>query len=97
MNKLAAIENDLAQRQGLLETAAANWFNAKREREHDAAVAFLTTEGTVAERQAHATKATAMIGKESEAEYESLKAVVRVLETRATIVQSILRAQREAT
>ena len=93
MDRLADIEQDLANRQGTLESAARNWFKAKRDREKNRAVKFLAAEGTVAERQAIADEATAVDGKEEEAEWEAVKAVVRVLETRASIGQSILRAQ----
>ena len=45
-----------------------------------------------AERSAIADRDTATDGKVQEAEFEALKAVVRVLETRASIGQSLLRA-----
>jgi hypothetical protein len=94
MTRLAEIENDLALRQNLLEQAALNWYRAKRDKEKDRAVKFLASEGTVAERQALADQATAIDGKEEEALYESLRAVVRTLETRATIGMAILKAQK---
>lgn len=93
MARLAAIENDLALRQGALEAAGMAWFKAKRDREKARAVAFIAAEGTVAQRAAVADRDTATDGKNEEAEWEALKAVVRVLETRASIGQSLLRAQ----
>jgi len=93
VERLEEIERDLSERERELEQAALAWFKAKRDREHDRAVAFLTAEGTVAERQAHADKVTARDGAEAEAEYEALKAVVRVLETRANIGMALLKAQ----
>jgi hypothetical protein len=93
MDRLAAIENDLAVRQNTLEAAARAWFVSKRDKEKARAVAFLSAEGTVAERNAIADEKTALDGKNEEAEWEALRAVVRVLETRASIGQSILRAQ----
>lgn len=93
---LEKIERDLAQRQVTLESAATDWFKAKREREHDRAVQFLGAVGTVAERNAIADRETAMNDSEKEALWEALKAVVRVLETRASILQSVLRAQGRA-
>lgn len=93
MARLATIEDDLALRQNLLEKAAKGWFVAKRDKEKARAVAFLSAQGTVAERAAKADEQTALDGKNEEAEWEALKAVVRVLETRASIGQSILRAQ----
>lgn len=96
MARLAEIEDDLAKRQNLLESAAREWFKAKRDRERNAAQTFLTTEGTVAERKAHADKAHATEGAEYEAEYEALRAVCRVLETRATIGMALLKSHGRA-
>jgi hypothetical protein len=97
LRRLEEIEADLASRQNELEDAAMKWFQAKRDRERARATKFLEAAGTVAERNAEADKATSLIGVEAEAKYEALKAVTRVLETRASIGQSILRSQtREA-
>lgn len=96
MARLADIENDLALRQNTLEDAAMKWYRAKRDREKARAVAFLKADGTVAERSAIADEQTATDGKEEEALFESLRAVVRTLETRASIGQSLLRAQGRA-
>jgi len=93
MFRLAVIENDLAARQGTLERAGLAWFRCKRDREKARAVAFLSAQGTVAERNAIADQQTATDGRNEEAEWEAVKAVVRVLEARASIGQSILRAQ----
>lgn len=93
MARLEEIDRDLCTRQNALESAAMDWYRTKRDREHKWAVKFLSLEGTVAERKAAADAEVAAIGKESEACYESLRAVVRVLETRASIGQSILKAQ----
>ena len=92
--RLNDIEDDLARIQNTLEMAALDWYRAKRDREKARAVAFLSCEeGSIAYRQAVADRDTALDGKNEEALYESLKAVSRVLETRASIGQSILRAQ----
>lgn len=91
--RLTAIEGDLAARENALEAAALAWFRVKRDKEHKRAVAFMQASGTVAERNALADIETAMLGAAEEAEWEALKAVVRVLETRASIGQSILRSQ----
>lgn len=97
MARLEAIEQDLAARQAALEAAARAWFMAKRQREHDRAVAFLSADGaTVAERNALADQATALDGREAEAEWEALRAVVRVLDTRAMIGMGVLKAQGRA-
>jgi hypothetical protein len=93
LERLEAIDQDLAARQNTLEAAARAWFIAKRDKEKARAVAFLSAQGTVAERAAKADELTALDGKHEEAEWEAVKAVVRVLETRASIGQSILRAQ----
>jgi hypothetical protein len=93
IQRLTDIENDLALRQNTLESAARKWFVAKRDKEKARAVAFLSASGTVAERSAIADRETALDGKNEEAEWEAVKAVVRVLEARASIGQSILRSQ----
>lgn len=96
MGRLLAIENDLEVRQGAFESAARAWFIAKRDKEKARAIAFLSADGTVAERNAIADRDTALDGKQAEAEYEALKAVMRTLEARASIGQSILRSQGRA-
>jgi hypothetical protein len=53
----------------------------------------MKAEGSVAERNAQADVETCRIGMEEEALYEATKAVMRTLETRATIGQSVLRSQ----
>jgi hypothetical protein len=93
MARLESIENDLALRQNLLESAARAWYLVKREKEHKRAVAFISAEGTVAERSAIADRETALVGAEEEAEWEALRAVVRTLETRAAIGMSLLKSQ----
>ena len=92
MARLAEIENDLALRQNALEAAGMDWFRAKRDKEHAKAIAFLAAKGTVAERNAIADRETAVDGKMEEAAWESLRAVVRVLDTRATIGMALLKA-----
>lgn len=96
VERLDAIEQDLATRQNEYEAAALSWFRSKRDKERRRALSFLQAEGTVAERTAKAESVTALIGSEDEAAYEALKAVVRVLETRASIGQSLLRSQGRA-
>jgi hypothetical protein len=96
LSRLEEIEKDLAARQNDYEQAAMDWYRAKRDREKTRAEKFLAATGTVAERTAHAEKETALIGVDAEANYEAQKAVVRVLDTRATIGQSILKAQGRA-
>lgn len=94
MSRLADIEHDLATRQNVLEEAAMDWYTVKREKERRRAVAFLSADGTVAERQAKADLETALVGQQEEALYEALRAVVRTLETRATIGMALLKAQK---
>ena len=93
LKRLEEIDAELAERQNKYEQAAWNWFRAKRDRERARAEAFLTAQGSVAERNAHADAETALQGLDAEARYEALKAVIRVLETRASIAQSVLRSQ----
>ena len=57
------------------------------------ATAFLASgAATVAERKAEADLECSVYGKDDEARYEALKAVTRVLETRASIGMSLLRS-----
>ncbi len=92
MARLEGIENDLAERQNGLETSAREWDVQKRERERTWATTFVPATGTVDARKAAAIEASAEIGMEAEAAYEAQRAVCRVLEARATIGQSLLRA-----
>ena len=94
--RLEDIDADLAVRVDALEAAARAWFLSKRDREHDRAVVFLKTEGTVGERSSAADIATSMIGRAEEAEWEALRAVVRVLETRSVIGMALLKAYGKA-
>ena len=96
MDRLEQLDRDLEARGPALESAARAWFIAKRDREKARAEVFLTTEGTVAVRSAHADKATATQGAGAEAEYEAIKAVCRVLETRVGIGQTLLKAHGRA-
>ena len=89
--RLEEIERDLETRGNLLEEAAQQWYVSKRHKEKARAVAFLSASGTVAERQATADQQTATDGVQEEALYESLKAVVRTLEARASIAQTLCR------
>lgn len=98
MARLQEIESDLALRQNFLEQAALDWFRAKRDKEKKWAQTFLDPNiadecKTIAERKAVADAETADTGRDAEAEFESLKAVVRVLDTRAAIGMAILKAQ----
>jgi hypothetical protein len=96
VTRLEAIENDLALRQNTLESAARAWFLAKRDKEHAEAVAFISAEGAMPLRKALAARETSFIGKTEEAEYEAVRAVTRVLETRATIGMALLKSQGRA-
>lgn len=95
MLKLAEIEMDLARRQNPYEEAARRSAIAKREREHRRARAFVSSQAkTVAEKQAHADIAAFNVDEAAqEAEFVAIKAVVDVLEARAMICQSLLKAQ----
>lgn len=95
MSRLTDIERDLAGRQNAYEAAARDWFTARREIEREKARALLSAdEKSVTEKRARAELASLTAdGFEHEAEYEALRAVIRVLETRATICMSILKAQ----
>jgi hypothetical protein len=97
--RLVEIENDLAIRQGDYEAAAFAHYRKLREKEKAWAEEFMACafEGdrkrTVSEREAMADRQTALVGVEEEAQWQALRAVMRTLEARATIGQSLLRAQ----
>jgi glycine/D-amino acid oxidase-like deaminating enzyme len=91
--RLEAIEHDLSERERDLYDAAMEWFKKKRDVEHDYAIAYLAATGTVDERKAKARKVIQFDGREEEAKYEAVRAVVRVLETRANIGMALLKAQ----
>jgi glycine/D-amino acid oxidase-like deaminating enzyme len=93
LERLEAIEADLSELQRDIYEAAMEWFKAKRDKEHDWAVSFMTADGTVADRKAAADKINARDGMTAEAEYEALRAKERVLETRANIGMALLKAQ----
>lgn len=96
MEKLEAIETDLAERQREVEDAALHWFRKKRDREHDWGVSFAAAEGTDAKRRATANRESSQIGADEEGRWEGLKLVVRVLETRSNIGMALLKSQGRA-
>jgi hypothetical protein len=93
--RLGEIEADLALRQNQFEEVARQWYVAQREIGRKKAQALLGSSAkTVAAAKAEGELAAYDIeGAASEAEYESLKAVIRVLEQRAMIGMSLLKAQ----
>lgn len=100
VERLESIESDLAARQAKGEDAALNFYRVKRDFELEYALKFMDATGTVTERKQKATKAldgTEVYSKlkEYEGAYEGWKAALRTLEARASIGQSLLRAQRE--
>ena len=91
--RLEGIDTDLAELQNRMEDAAYRHFIAKREKEKAKATAFLTAKGSIAARNAIADVETATDGMEAEAQWESLRAKGRVLETRAMIGSALLKSQ----
>jgi uncharacterized SAM-dependent methyltransferase len=91
--RLEAIDADLAVLQNEIETAAWDWFVAKRKQEKDRAEAYLRAEGAVETRKAIAMVQTATQAMEAEATWEAKKAKLRTLEGRLGVGQSILRSQ----
>ena len=98
MDRLAEIENDLAQRQNPYEEAARKWYGAQRELVRRKAEKLLSSEAaSVTEKKAEGDLAAFDVeGASAEGEYEALRAAVKVLEIRATIGMSILKAQGRA-
>lgn len=93
MARLEDIEADLAVRQNAFESAARKWFAMQGDLRKDWASAFLTADGNTTEKRAAADKQMAGRGGAEQAEYEAMRAVVKVLEVRATVGMSILKAQ----
>lgn len=93
MSRLEEIEQDLADRQPELEQAAEAWTRAKRDKELAWATAYIASDAReVTSRKAAAILASEAIGVEAEARYVALSKVCALLETRASIGQSLLRA-----
>ncbi len=92
--RLEAIEQDLGNRQNLYADSAEKWYRVLRDREHQHAVAFMSATGNTTERREEAKRQTALIGMVEEAEYEGLRAAIKVMETRAMIGMALLRSAR---
>lgn len=103
MGRLAEIEQDLGNRQNSFEKAADDRARLVRDWDKRLAIHQKTAKGPNSETR----KAVALVAaieqddlyerlKDAEARYDALKVVTRTLETRATIGQSILRAQGRA-
>jgi hypothetical protein len=90
--RLEEIERDLAMRQPLYEQAAEKWHRVSRDREYKHALAFMEAQGNATERREHAKLASSLIGVAEEAEYEGLKAAIKVMETRSMIGMALLKA-----
>lgn len=98
LQRLSEIERDLAERQNSYERSAGNWYAAQREIKRLHAIALLSSQkpSVTAQKAEADIAAVAAPGAEYEAEYEALKAVIRVLEQRAMILMSILKSQGRA-
>jgi hypothetical protein len=90
--RLQDLEQDLAHRQNAYASAAEKWYRVLRDREHRHAVEFMRAEGQITERKEQAKQETALIGQMEEAEYEGLRAAIKVMETRAMIGMALLKA-----
>lgn len=100
LERLAAIEEDLGTRQNELETAAGD--RARLVRDWEKRVALATAQAKGGDANARKQAALVLAAEQddlyerlsvAEGSYAALSAVVRVLETRASIGQSILRSQ----
>lgn len=96
MERLEALDVDLANRQQTYEDAALAWYRLKRDREHREAVETIKADGPVDIRKATGKREAALIGQEEEALFEAVRAVMRTIETRVSIGQSLLRAHGRA-
>jgi hypothetical protein len=92
LERLEAIEGDLAVRQNAYEAAARAWYVKLGEITKNQAIAYRKAEGTSTEKREAANELHGIDGANERAEYEALRAVIKVLEARATIGQSILKS-----
>lgn len=93
VQRLEDIEQDLADRQPLLEDAAEAWTRAKRDKELAWARAYMESDAReVTTRKAAAILASEHIGIEAEARYTALSKVCGVLEQRAIVGMALLKA-----
>lgn len=103
IERLEGIEGDLAERQPLYEKAASDLHRLTRDYDlRVARVSLQTKADTATEKKWRAldTVAAAADGlyenlKNAEGAYEGLKAAIRVIEQRASVLQSLLRSARE--
>lgn len=91
--RLEEIDTQLATALNGMEDAALKWFRCKRDREVAKADAYAAAPGPATERKVMAEAAAAEVGVEEEAHWEARKLVVRLLESRANVGMSILKAQ----
>ena len=92
--RLEQLDGELGLRLNALEKAAFDWYKIRPAKERLWATTYLSTDGPVHVRKAAADGAVASDEwGELEGRYEMLKVVVRGLESKASIGQSILRAQ----
>lgn len=98
MERLQAIEADLALRQGEYEKVAEDWTRAKREKELAWARAYTMAHGAknVTDRKAAAIEASELIGVDAEARFTAIKGVVEALSTRAIIGMALLKTHGRA-
>jgi hypothetical protein len=99
LSRLAELENDLAERQNRWEKAAGDRARLIRDWEHRLASHRVSAKGNDAEARKAAALGAAIDQddlyerlKEAEGSYEALKSVIRVIEVRVGIGQSILKS-----
>lgn len=92
MGRLQDIDNDMAELQVDLGKYAEAWTRIQRLKAKAWADTYMSTKGEVTTRKAAATQASEMMGIEEEAKYVGLSKVVGVLQARAMIGESLLKA-----
>ena len=100
MSRLESIEHDLANRQNTFAEAAGQRARLVRDVEYALAVEYAKAEGNTTDRRmiAQATVGGSQDYRDltaAEAVYDAAKAAVGVLQTRATISQTLLKTMRE--
>jgi hypothetical protein len=100
IERLEAIERDLAERQGEFERVSEDWARAKREKELAWARAYTLAgrdnKTPVTDKKAAAIEASELIGLDAEARYTGLNKVIEVLGTRSMIGMALLKSHGRA-
>ncbi len=93
IDRLEEIDHELAIRQNLYEEAARAWYTMLGTVTKNKAIEFRKAEGNSTERREAANEIHGEDGSREQAEFEALRAVIKVLEARAMVGMAILKSQ----